>query len=147
MVSILEAPMSRRARFFEYLPYRKLVYDYWERDPHMIWTTRIDAVYGLVGLMEDASDRAANLQGDVLFLYGGHDQIIPRASAIVTARRLPHNVRTAYYANGYHWLLRDLQAPVVYQDILTYLDDPNAPFPSQAPPLLPSPVVQAQANR
>lgn len=117
------------------------------RDPHMIWTTRIDAVYGLVGLMEDASERAPNLQGDVLFLYGAHDQIIPRASALATARKLPRNVRTAYYPNGYHWLLRDLQAPVVYQDILTYLDDPSAPFPSQAPPLLPSPVVQAQANR
>lgn len=117
------------------------------RDPQMIWTTRIDAVYGLVNLMEDASERAPNLQGDVLFLYGAHDQIIPRASALATARKLPHNVRTAYYANGYHWLLRDLQAPVVYQDILTYLDDPNAPFPSQSPPLLTHPVVQAQANR
>src|SRR5437773_618880 len=34
---ILEATMSRRARFFEYLPYRKLVYEYWHNDPHMIW--------------------------------------------------------------------------------------------------------------
>ena len=113
------------------------------RDPHMIWTTRIDAVYGLVGLMEDAMDRSANLHGDVLYLYGAHDQIIPRASALATARRLPSNVRTAYYANGYHWLLRDLQAPVVYQDILAYLQDPRASFPSEAPPLLPL----VQANR
>ena len=41
------------------------------------------------------------------------------------------------------WLLRDLQAPVVYEDILTYLGDADAPFPSHAPPLLPV----AQANR
>jgi len=34
---ILEATMSRRARFFEYLPYRKLIYDYWHKDPHMVW--------------------------------------------------------------------------------------------------------------
>lgn len=111
------------------------------RDPHMIWTTRIDAVYGLVSLMEHASQRAGNLQGDVLYLYGAHDQIIPRASAIATARRLPAHARTALYANGYHWLLRDLQAQVVYDDILVYLSDADAPFPSEAPPLLP--VVQA----
>lgn len=36
---ILEAPMSRRARFFEYLPYRKLTYEYWNTDPNMIWNS------------------------------------------------------------------------------------------------------------
>lgn len=111
------------------------------RDPNMIWTTRIDAVYGLVELMEDAADRAGNLDGDVLFLYGAHDQIIPRRSAITTAERLPRTARTAYYENGYHWLLRDLQAEVVYNDILAFLQDADAPLPSQAPSLLP--VVQA----
>jgi alpha-beta hydrolase superfamily lysophospholipase len=111
------------------------------RDPHMIWNTRIDAVYGLVGLMERASQSTANLSGDVLFLYGAHDQIIPRRSAVAAARRLPPTARTAYYANGWHWLLRDLQAEVVYNDILAYLRDPTAPFPSEAPPLLP--IVQA----
>ena len=34
---ILEATMSRRGRFFEYLPYRKLVYEYWNNDPEMLW--------------------------------------------------------------------------------------------------------------
>ncbi|WP_424095650.1 glycine amidinotransferase [Moorena producens] len=34
---IMEATMSKRARFFEYLPYRKLVYEYWNKDDHMIW--------------------------------------------------------------------------------------------------------------
>ncbi len=109
--------------------------------PHMIWTTRIDAVYGLVGLMETASERAANLNGDVLFLYGAHDQIIPRNSAVAAARRLPRTARTAFYENGWHWLLRDHQREVVYADILAFIGDPRAPLPSHAPPLLP--VVQA----
>jgi alpha-beta hydrolase superfamily lysophospholipase len=108
------------------------------RDPHMIWTTRIDAVYGLVGLMQRASDRAANLDGDVLYLYGERDEIIPRASANTAARRLPGSARTALYANGYHWLLRDLQREVVYQDILAFLRDPQAQFPSGAPPIIPA---------
>ncbi len=47
---ILEATMSRRGRFFEYLPYRKLVYEYWQNDPSMIWNaapkpTMQDAMY------------------------------------------------------------------------------------------------------
>jgi glycine amidinotransferase len=36
---IIEATMSRRARYFEYLPYRKLVYEYWNADPRVTWTT------------------------------------------------------------------------------------------------------------
>jgi alpha-beta hydrolase superfamily lysophospholipase len=111
------------------------------RAPHMIWSTRIDAVYGLVGLMETASERAARLDGDVLFLYGAHDQIIPRNSAIACARRLPASVRTVLYENGWHWLLRDLQREVVYADILAFIEDSAAALPSQAPSLLP--VVQA----
>lgn len=111
------------------------------RDPHMIWSTRIDAVYGLVNLMERASERARNLNGHVLFLYGAHDQIIPRASALAAARRLPQGARTALYENGYHWLMRDLQAEVVYEDVLGFLRDPAAALPSGAPPILP--VVQA----
>jgi glycine amidinotransferase len=35
---IIEATMSRRARFFEYLPYRPLLYHYWNNDPNMVWT-------------------------------------------------------------------------------------------------------------
>lgn len=111
------------------------------RDPNMIWSTRIDAIYGLVQLMEAASNRAGNMHGDIAFLYGAHDQIIPRPSALRAARRLPSTARTAFYANGWHMLLRDRQAEVVYGDILSFLRDPSAPFPSQAPPLLP--VVQA----
>lgn len=36
---IVEATMSRRTRFFEYLPYRHLVYDYWNADQRVVWTT------------------------------------------------------------------------------------------------------------
>ncbi|WP_419998124.1 glycine amidinotransferase [Streptomyces boninensis] len=36
---IIEATMSRRARYFEYQPYRKLVYEYWNANPRTGWTT------------------------------------------------------------------------------------------------------------
>ena len=35
---VLEATMSRRGRYFEYEPYRKLVYGYWEADPRVTWS-------------------------------------------------------------------------------------------------------------
>jgi alpha-beta hydrolase superfamily lysophospholipase len=113
------------------------------RDHNMLFTTRIDAVYGLVNLMETASRRTASLNGDVAFLYGAHDQIIPRASALKAAEHLPASARTAVYPDGYHMLIRDLHREVVYNDILSFLRDPAAPFPSAVPPLRPL----VQANR
>ena len=35
---IIEAPMSRRARFFEYLAYRAVVRQYWHTDERVLWT-------------------------------------------------------------------------------------------------------------
>ena len=40
--------------------------------------------------------------------------------------------RVAYYANGYHMLLRDLQRETVWRDILTWMSDPDGPLPSGA---------------
>ncbi|MDI3389362.1 glycine amidinotransferase [Streptomyces sp. B-S-A8] len=47
---IVEATMSRRGRYFENEPYRRLVYEYWESDPRVSWTvapkpTMSDAMY------------------------------------------------------------------------------------------------------
>lgn len=121
------------------------------RDRNMLFTTRIDALYGLVGLMETASHRTSSLQGNVAFLYGAKDQIIPRASAVAAARRLPPTARTAIYENGYHMLIRDNDRELIYGDILSFIEDPNAPFPSGAPALIPAnepaPTTTAQANR
>ncbi|MDO3637349.1 serine/threonine protein kinase [Mycolicibacterium arseniciresistens] len=36
---IIEAPMSRRSRYFEFTAYRDLVYEYWKADPRVVWTT------------------------------------------------------------------------------------------------------------
>ncbi|MDX2233120.1 MAG: alpha/beta fold hydrolase [Hyphomonadaceae bacterium] len=106
------------------------------RDPNMIFSTRIDAVYGLVRLMEAASDGAGRLRAPTAFLYGAKDQIIPRASALRAARALPPHARTALYPDGYHMLLRDLQAETVWRDVAAFVRDPAAPFPSGAQALL-----------
>lgn len=106
------------------------------RDRNMVFETRIDAVFGLVDLMESASKAGPKLRTPTAFLYGAKDQIIPRVSATAAARSLPPGARTAVYPNGYHMLLRDLQAELVQRDVLAFLRDPAAPWPSGAEALV-----------
>ncbi len=102
-------------------------------DPLMVYRTRIDAVHGVVSLMERAHDAAPRLPENTLMLYGANDEIIPAGGVARTAKRLPAHVRTAYYETGYHMILRDLQAETVWTDVLAFLRDPDAPLPSAAP--------------
>jgi alpha-beta hydrolase superfamily lysophospholipase len=100
------------------------------RDPLMLFSTRIDAVYGLVGLMERAYRAAPLINRPTAVLYGARDDIIPKAAFAQTAARLPPWARTVYYPEGYHMLLRDLQAERVFADVLAFLRAPQEPFPS-----------------
>jgi alpha-beta hydrolase superfamily lysophospholipase len=105
------------------------------RDKNMLFDTRVDAVYGLVNLMEDAADSAGKLKAPTIFLYGQKDQIIPRDAALTAASRLPAGARTAYYPQSYHMMLRDLNARIVWDDVLAFIRDPKAPLPSGAGPI------------
>lgn len=107
----------------------KVLWENW-KDPLFLKKTRVDAVYGLVGLMQSASDSVTALPPNTLYLYGARDQIIPAKATFKAVAQLPKNVRTIYYPKGYHMLTRDLQAPVVWKDILAFIDDPAAPPPS-----------------
>ncbi|MEL6724852.1 MAG: lysophospholipase [Pseudomonadota bacterium] len=102
-------------------------------DPLGIKTNKIEQVHGVVTLMENAHRATPRLTTDVpmLLTYGAKDIVIPEAGVRRTARRLPAHVRTAYYPEGYHMLLRDLQAETVFEDVLTFLTDPEAPLPSE----------------
>jgi acylglycerol lipase len=104
------------------------------RDPLMIWGARTDALYGLVDTMQRAQDDAGRLGGiPTLWMYGAHDEIIPLAATRSAVRRLPLAVRTAWYADGWHLLLRDVHADRVWGDTLAFIRDPAAPLPSGAP--------------
>lgn len=104
-------------------------------DPLSLKDNRIDQVYGVVSLMEEAHAAAPRLDSAVptLLTYGAKDIVIPRKAMKRTVSVLAPHVQTAYYANGYHMLLRDLQAEVVFADILSFLKDPSAERPSGAP--------------
>jgi alpha-beta hydrolase superfamily lysophospholipase len=106
------------------------------RDP-MVWKgARIDAIYGLVDLMDDALAAAPRLAMPALLLYGAHDQVIPRLPIADLVAHLPpdpgHQRRLAYYPEGYHLLLRDLDGAAVAEDIASWIRDRDRPLPSGA---------------
>jgi len=103
------------------------------RDPLMVWGARSDALYGLVASMERAWALAGRIRTPTLYLYGANDEIIPKTPAFEAAHRLPPGDRTAYYAKGWHLLLRDRQARSVWRDVAAFVLDPSAPLPSGAP--------------
>lgn len=105
------------------------------RDRNMIFKTRVDTVYGLMDLMQHARERIGQVRGPVLYLYGAHDDLIPKQAAFFAAAHLPPGARTAYYDAGYHLLTRDLQAQTVWTDVLAFIDDGRAPLPSASPPI------------
>ena len=114
------------------------------RDPNMLWGARTDAVYGLVGLMQHGWSETGRLTIPTLYAYGAKDQIIPKDAALHAAAALPATGRTAYYADGYHLLLIDLENPRVWDDVAAFIRDPAAPLPSGAPPI-PRTVAEAKA--
>ena len=101
----------------------------------MLRDNRIDHVLGAVTVMENAHKSAHRLPVNTFLTYGAKDIVIPPRGMKRTAKRLPAHVRTAYYADGYHMLLRDLQAETVWADILSFMQEPDADIPSGAPEL------------
>jgi alpha-beta hydrolase superfamily lysophospholipase len=104
-------------------------------DPLMLWGARFDALYGLVEAMQKAWAETGRLHGPILYLMGAHDQIIPRRPLVQAADRLPGPARTAFYANGWHLLMRDKEGPLIWKDVATFIRDPAASLPSGAPPI------------
>jgi alpha-beta hydrolase superfamily lysophospholipase len=106
------------------------------RDPLVIKATRIDTIYGLVDLMDAALDSAPLLDVPLLVMYGAKDQLVPRAPIRRFVGSLPpecrRRARLVWYQDGYHMLLRDLEAPVVFADVASWVLAPAAPLPSGA---------------
>lgn len=100
------------------------------RDPQFLLRTRIDSLYGLVNLMEDASRNLGKVQVPTLLAYGAYDVIVPRKAmslALERAGPMP-NLRTAYYPEGWHILNRDLEAQDFYADVAAWVE--GKPLPS-----------------
>ena len=98
-------------------------------DPLFIKETRVDAIAGLVELMDAAYGAADAIPGPVLVMVGEHDEIVPPGAQTTMIERLRAEPCVhVVYPEGWHWLLRDLQRRVVWQDILAWID--GEPLPS-----------------
>lgn len=104
------------------------------RDELVIKSTRIDAIYGLVDLMDRALAAGPRLEVPALLLYGESDEVIPIAPTLRLWRSLRDTTRQrpALYPTGWHMLLRDLGAETIWDDIVAWIDDPMARLPSGA---------------
>ncbi|MEH6403951.1 MAG: lysophospholipase [Sneathiella sp.] len=96
-------------------------------DPFFIKNTRIDSIYGLVGLMDHAYFSAEKMTLPTLVLYGANDQIIPKKPVENVVSRLPESADIVLYKEGWHLLMRDLQAATVWRDILSWTETGTIP--------------------
>lgn len=106
------------------------------RDPWIIKATRVETVYGLTDLMDAAFSSATSLHGNTLMLYGEKDEIIPKAPTYAFLQQFLQadaaKKTVAIYQDGYHMLLRDLQASTAWKDIVAWINTSADKLPSGA---------------
>jgi alpha-beta hydrolase superfamily lysophospholipase len=97
------------------------------RDPMVLRATRIDALWGLVGLMDAALEAAPRFDRRALILYGDRDEIVPPQAIAALKARLPGLASGRQvcigYREGYHLLLRDGIRARVAADILAWAEE------------------------
>lgn len=107
------------------------------RDPLVIKATRIEALWGVTNLMDQAvawrDVRRRHDQPPTLVLYGERDSIIPPLAFCRFISAGPVDApefQLLLYAAGWHMLPRDLQGARVRTDIATWAQNPSATLPS-----------------
>ncbi|MFQ3623092.1 MAG: alpha/beta fold hydrolase, partial [Acetobacteraceae bacterium] len=96
------------------------------RDPLVLKSTRVDAIYGLMRLMDAALAASARFRPRALVLYGGRDDLVPPRAIRAMADRLPGlgdgRQRMIVFPDGHHLLLRDSIRERVAGEVLAWLD-------------------------
>ncbi len=106
------------------------------RDPMVIKETRLDAIAGLVRLMDEAWRDAGKLKVPVLILMGERDEVIPPEAILGFAERVdPAVCHFIAFPEGWHLLLRDLEAERVWRDILAWIEGAEVASRCPAAPL------------
>ena len=92
-------------------------------DPLTIRAPDVNSILGLTRLMARAQRACARFHEPALILYGGHDELIPKAAMRSCWAALPHSapVVLAYYPPDYHLIPRDLERARPDADILDYI--------------------------
>jgi acylglycerol lipase len=97
-----------------------------DNDPLVLRKTRVEALYGLTDLMDLAYYNASFISSNILLLYGDKDYIMPKEATYPFLQRMfaggAKGKTVGFYPDGYHMLLRDLQAQAVWRDITAWID-------------------------
>ncbi|HWX88983.1 MAG TPA: alpha/beta fold hydrolase [Rhizomicrobium sp.] len=93
------------------------------RDPLFQKKTRIDTLFGLVNLMDEARTAPEHITSapPILFLYGANDQIIPAKPTQAVIAALGEKAAVKRYEHGWHMLLRDLEGETVDGDVADWV--------------------------
>jgi alpha-beta hydrolase superfamily lysophospholipase len=99
------------------------------RDPVFQHDARIDQVYGLADLMDQAHSAPQRMTANppILFLYGDMDQVIPAKPTGAVIAALGNRATVNEYPKGYHMLLRDLEGETVWKDVAGWIGKPPPP--------------------
>lgn len=96
-----------------------------QHDELVIKRTRVDVLYGVSNLMDMAMLASNDVYGNILLMYGEHDEIIPAEPTCELLDRLSYRntlqLDANIYKQGYHMLTRDMQAAVVLEDIAEWI--------------------------
>jgi alpha-beta hydrolase superfamily lysophospholipase len=95
------------------------------RDPYVIKSTRIDAVYGLVDLMEAAWRAAPAVRLPTLVMLADGDEVVPSGPITEAAANMPGTAKIVCFADGFHMLLRDLKADRTWAAIEAFAKAPQ----------------------
>lgn len=98
-------------------------------DPLVIKDTRLDATLGVVRVMGSAYGKSDEINGNILFLLGEKDEIIPIKAMEKTLARLGGDVELRRYPEGWHLLFRDLQAETVWRDVAVWINKQDVKSP------------------
>ncbi len=93
------------------------------RDPLFQHDARADQIHGLVNLMDEARTAPEHLAAPppILFLYGANDQVIPAKPTEAVIAALGPRAEVHRDPNGYHMLLRDLDAETQWKIISDWI--------------------------
>jgi alpha-beta hydrolase superfamily lysophospholipase len=109
----------------------------WAADPLMLRNARVDMAWGLLELMDEAVAAAPRLDLPMLILAGARDILIPGGAMARMVATLPpggaDRRRVAVYENGWHLLLRDLDAARVREDVAHWILNGTQPAAATLP--------------
>jgi glycine amidinotransferase len=110
---VMEAPMSRRDRFFEVYAYRSLLENLWRTDKKMLWraapkSSMADCMYDEWVHLSD--EERAKRMGDTSFCLRHDSEVVFDAADFTrTGKHVFGQISTTTNAQGVQWMDRDLE--------------------------------------